>query len=216
MRAGSVIRWRVALVSMAAPLRPGPRHPRSTSCRSTRIASGSSPSIEPARGWCCMRRARWRRCSLRAIGSRHRPAGGRCTSAETTAFVDAQTTMAQKGLRVLAFAHRELADGYDRAHLEEDLVLDGLVGLEDPPRPEVPAAIERCRRAGIRVVMVTGDHPGRPRSPSAARSASSPPAIRSSSPATTCATCPTRRCGRRSRRRMCSLRASPPTRSCAS
>jgi magnesium-transporting ATPase (P-type) len=67
--------------------------------------------------------------------------------------------MAQKGLRVLAFAHRELADGYDRAHLEDDLVLDGLVGLEDPPRPEVPAAIERCRRAGIRVVMVTGDHP---------------------------------------------------------
>ena len=81
------------------------------------------------------------------------------TPADATAFIDAQTTMAQKGLRVLAFAHRELADGYDRAHLEEDLVLDGLVGLEDPPRPEVPAAIERCRRAGIRVVMVTGDHP---------------------------------------------------------
>ena len=81
------------------------------------------------------------------------------TTADATAFIDAQTTMAQKGLRVLAFAHRELPDGYDRAHLEEDLVLDGLVGLEDPPRPEVPAAIERCRRAGIRVVMVTGDHP---------------------------------------------------------
>ena len=81
------------------------------------------------------------------------------TAADATTFIDAQTTMAQKGLRVLAFAHRELADGYDRAHLEEDLVLDGLVGLEDPPRPEVPAAIERCRRAGIRVVMVTGDHP---------------------------------------------------------
>ena len=67
--------------------------------------------------------------------------------------------MAQHGLRVLAFAHRELGDACDHARLEEDLVLDALVGLDDPPRPEVPAAIERCRRAGIRVIMVTGDHP---------------------------------------------------------
>ncbi|MFO0841443.1 MAG: HAD-IC family P-type ATPase [Gemmataceae bacterium] len=42
--------------------------------------------------------------------------------------------------------------------LERDLVLNGLAGLEDPPRPEVPAAMAR-RRAGIRVIMVTGDHP---------------------------------------------------------
>jgi magnesium-transporting ATPase (P-type) len=48
---------------------------------------------------------------------------------------------------------------YDRSHLEEGLTLLGLVGLDDPPRPEVPAAIVRCRSAGIKVVMVTGDHP---------------------------------------------------------
>ena len=41
----------------------------------------------------------------------------------------------------------------------EDLVLTALVGFEDPPRPEVPSAVRRCRDAGIKVVMVTGDHP---------------------------------------------------------
>ena len=81
------------------------------------------------------------------------------TAARVQAFTDAQSAMAQVGLRVLAFTHRSLPDAYEPSHLEEDLVLDALVGLEDPPRPEVPAAIERCRRAGIRVVMVTGDHP---------------------------------------------------------
>ena len=78
---------------------------------------------------------------------------------ERQAISDAQSIMAQAGLRVLAFAHRELPDHYDPARLEEDLVLDALVGLEDPPRPEVPAAVARCRDAGIRVIMLTGDHP---------------------------------------------------------
>jgi len=81
------------------------------------------------------------------------------TPVEAEAFTAAQTSMAHKGLRVLAFAHRDLPDPYETSHLEEDLVLDALVGLEDPPRAEVPGAIQRCRRAGIRVVMVTGDHP---------------------------------------------------------
>jgi sodium/potassium-transporting ATPase subunit alpha len=75
------------------------------------------------------------------------------------AIVKAQETMARKGLRVLAFAFREIAAGYDRDTLEENLVFAGLVGLEDPPRPEVPEAIRKCQEAGIRVIMVTGDHP---------------------------------------------------------
>ncbi len=63
------------------------------------------------------------------------------------------------GLRVLALAYREVAEGGDRGHLEEGLTLTGLVGLDDPARPEIPRAVERCRSAGIRVIMITGDHP---------------------------------------------------------
>jgi calcium-translocating P-type ATPase len=74
-------------------------------------------------------------------------------------IVKAQDAMAQRGLRVLAFAYRKLAVGYDRKALEEDLVFAGLAGLEDPPRPEVPNALRKCQEAGIRVIMVTGDHP---------------------------------------------------------
>ena len=74
-------------------------------------------------------------------------------------FLQAQGTMADGGLRVLALAYRTVAAGYDHAELERELTLTGLVGLDDPPRPEVPDAIARCRAAGIRVIMITGDHP---------------------------------------------------------
>jgi magnesium-transporting ATPase (P-type) len=60
---------------------------------------------------------------------------------------------------VLAFAYRALPSKYVLADTEQDLVLAALVGFEDPPRPEVPAAIRRCRDAGIKIIMVTGDHP---------------------------------------------------------
>ncbi|WP_431858055.1 cation-translocating P-type ATPase [Azospirillum sp.] len=67
-----------------------------------------------------------------------------------------QEAMADRGLRVLALAWREDPDDADP---ERALVLAGVVGLEDPPRPEVPAAIARAHAAGIRVIMITGDHP---------------------------------------------------------
>ena len=74
-------------------------------------------------------------------------------------FIRAQEEMASKGLRVLAFAWRELDVGHNGKALEQDLILCGLVGLEDPPRPEVAGAMRKCREAGIKVIMVTGDHP---------------------------------------------------------
>jgi sodium/potassium-transporting ATPase subunit alpha len=69
----------------------------------------------------------------------------------------AQLAMAGEGLRVLAFAWKELTG--DEVAGEAGLCLSGLVGLHDPPRPEVPEAVARCRSAGIQVIMVTGDHP---------------------------------------------------------
>jgi magnesium-transporting ATPase (P-type) len=67
--------------------------------------------------------------------------------------------MADRGLRVLAFADRAVPEDEDRGRLEQGLILCGLVGLDDPPRPEVPDAIRKCGEAGIKIIMITGDHP---------------------------------------------------------
>jgi len=58
--------------------------------------------------------------------------------------------MADQGLRVLAFGYRVLPATFVLAEVEQDLVVTAMVGFEDPPRPEVPEAIRRCRDAGIR------------------------------------------------------------------
>jgi calcium-translocating P-type ATPase len=78
-------------------------------------------------------------------------------SVARTRLLAAQRQMTEAGLRVLAFAHCAVGDGMPSE--EQGMTLAGLVGLEDPPRAEVPDAIARCATAGIRIVMVTGDHP---------------------------------------------------------
>jgi len=75
-----------------------------------------------------------------------------------TTIAEAESEMAAMGLRVLAFAFRPIDAPLEREHLEESLIFAGLVGLHDPPRREVPDAIAQCHGAGIKVVMVTGDH----------------------------------------------------------
>ena len=75
---------------------------------------------------------------------------------------EAVAEMAARGLRVIAVAARDLKnDGAPVTPdvIEIDLTLLGLIGIEDPPRPGVQECIADCRRAGIRVAMVTGDHP---------------------------------------------------------
>ncbi|MBI4494994.1 MAG: cation-transporting P-type ATPase [Chloroflexi bacterium] len=79
---------------------------------------------------------------------------------QAAAALEANRALAGRGMRVLAVGERcppSLAG--DRASDEAGLTLRGLVAFTDPPRPEVPQAIARCLQAGVRVVMMTGDHP---------------------------------------------------------
>lgn len=83
------------------------------------------------------------------------------TEADRTEILKKNKEYADRALRVLACSFKELseipADQSPEA-LEKDLVFCGLVGMIDPVRPEVKAAIEECRTAGIRPIMITGDH----------------------------------------------------------
>ncbi|MBN8924755.1 MAG: ATPase [Rhodanobacter sp. 68-29] len=81
-------------------------------------------------------------------------------AADAAAILRQVEAMAERGLRVLGVARGEWqGETWPRSQHDFDFRFLGLVGFVDPPRPEVPAAIAECRGAGVRIVMMTGDHP---------------------------------------------------------
>ena len=85
----------------------------------------------------------------------------KCVAGDVDAAKAAVESMSRQALRVLAVAYREV-ESFSATptpqELEHSLTLMGVVGMIDPPRPEVKTAVEVCKRAGIRPIMITGDH----------------------------------------------------------
>ncbi len=93
-------------------------------------------------------------CTTERCGGRDRPIDPRRWRERTEA-------LARDGLRVLALAFKPATEGQQALRFEDvqgGLSLLGVVGLLDPPRPEAVVAVGRCREAGVRVKMITGDH----------------------------------------------------------
>ena len=99
------------------------------------------------------------RCNLELVGEEARP----LTPARRAEILRVTETLATEALRTLGVASRSF-DGEppngSAGELERNLVFLGLIGMIDPPRPEARAAVERARAAGIRPILITGDHPG--------------------------------------------------------
>ena len=100
------------------------------------------------------------RCARERVGEDRRP----LNEARRTEILQANEQLAGEALRTLGVAGRALpADALEREEvderLEEELVFLGLIGMLDPPRAEAKEAVARARSAGIRAMMITGDHP---------------------------------------------------------
>lgn len=91
-----------------------------------------------------------KRCTSVDINGRISP----MTAAKKSRINQQNILMAENALRVIAVAYRKTDGDYS----EENLIFAGLIGMTDPPRPEAAKAVEKCKRAGITPVMITGDH----------------------------------------------------------
>ena len=100
------------------------------------------------------------RCSQVLVGEETRI----LTAERRTEILEVNEELAREALRTLAVAYRAMpaaafnSDGVDE-RLEQELVFAGLIGMIDPPRPEAKEAVARTKAAGIRPIMITGDHP---------------------------------------------------------
>ncbi len=70
-------------------------------------------------------------------------------------YIEIESNMAKEGLKVLAFAYKEVSN---KDYSEDDLILVGLIGLKDPVRDNIKNSISECKEAGIRPIMLTGDN----------------------------------------------------------
>jgi P-type Ca2+ transporter type 2C len=94
-------------------------------------------------------------CSYILLGNREFP----LTEKEIVRVLDVSARMASSALRVLGTAYRQLSpETISTEDIEKDMVFSGLAGMIDPPRPEAKEAIVLCKTAGIKTVMITGDH----------------------------------------------------------
>jgi Ca2+-transporting ATPase len=82
------------------------------------------------------------------------------TSKDKKRLNETNNSLTSKGYRTLAFGYKEIkGKKFDLDKVEHDIILVGIAGMIDSPRSEVKSALDLCRTAGIRVIMVTGDHP---------------------------------------------------------
>ena len=102
------------------------------------------------------------RCAFEVCGGDRRP----LTAARREEILQTNEALAGEALRTLGVAGRWLDEdalaeyvAHADAHIEKGLVFAGLIGMIDPPRPEAKDAVDRARSAGIRPIMITGDHP---------------------------------------------------------
>jgi len=82
------------------------------------------------------------------------------TAKDKKLIMETNDSLTSKGYRTLALAYREIGTvKFDLENMEKDMIFVGIVGMMDSPREEVKPALDLCRTAGIRVIMITGDHP---------------------------------------------------------
>lgn len=80
------------------------------------------------------------------------------TTEKKTSLNKTMEKMAEQELRTIALAYKIVDENYIIEEIESDLIFLGLIGLSDPPRPGVKEAVHECKSAGIKTVMITGDH----------------------------------------------------------